>query len=94
MIETQIIKENNKPVAMILDYEEYKRLHAIDIDNEDFREAREIKASNKKWTSHKEMIEKIEKANSFQSSILAIEYQSEITKLNFSRPIRFLIIEV
>ncbi len=30
MIKTQIVKENNKPVAVIMDYKEYVRLKEIE----------------------------------------------------------------
>ncbi len=52
MIETQIIKENNKPVAVIIDYQEYLKLQALKDDLLDYREAVEIKENNKKWISH------------------------------------------
>ena len=52
MIETQIIKENNKPVAVIIDYQEYLKFQALKDDLLDYREAVEIKENNKKWISH------------------------------------------
>jgi PHD/YefM family antitoxin component YafN of YafNO toxin-antitoxin module len=55
MIKTQIVKQNNKPVAVVLDYKEYLRLKEIEQDRKDYASALEIKARNKKWTSHKDL---------------------------------------
>ena len=55
MIETQIIKENNKPVAVILDYQEYMRLKEIEQDVDDYNSAVEIKKTNKKWIKHEDL---------------------------------------
>lgn len=55
MIKQQIIKENNKPVAVVLDFQEYKRLKLIEEDRFDYYSALKIKLENKKWTSHKEL---------------------------------------
>jgi PHD/YefM family antitoxin component YafN of YafNO toxin-antitoxin module len=55
MIEMQVIKENNKPVAVILDYQEYIRLKEIEQDVEDYNTAVEIKATNKKWIKHEDL---------------------------------------
>ena len=55
MIKTRIIKENNKPVAVILDYTEYCRLLEAEQDREDYRSASKVKETNKKWVSHKEL---------------------------------------
>lgn len=55
MIETQVIKEDNKPVAVILDYQEYIRLKEIEQDVEDYNSAVEIKATNKKWIKHEDL---------------------------------------
>ncbi len=55
MIKTQVIKEDNKPVAVILDYNEYKRLKEIEQDKADYYSAVSVKAKNKKWTSHAEL---------------------------------------
>ena len=55
MIETQIIKEDNKPVAVILDYQEYIRLKELEQDIEDYNTAVEIKATNKKWIKHEDI---------------------------------------
>ncbi|MDP2167248.1 MAG: hypothetical protein Q8J64_02820, partial [Thermodesulfovibrionales bacterium] len=53
MIKTQIIKEDKRPVAVILDYKEYKRLKEISEDKADYYSAIEVKSKNKKWTSHR-----------------------------------------
>ena len=55
MIETQVIKEDNKPVAVILDYQEYIRLKEIEQDVEDYNSAVEIKAENKIWIKHEDL---------------------------------------
>ena len=55
MIKTQIVKQNDKPVAVILDYKEYLRLKEIEQDRKDYTSALQIKAKNKKWTSHKDL---------------------------------------
>lgn len=55
MIKTQIIKKDNKLVAVILDYDEYKRLKDVEEDKKDYYSAVKIKATNKKWKSHKEL---------------------------------------
>lgn len=53
MIKTQTIKEDRKPVAVILDYKEYVRLKEIEEDKTDYFSALDVKRENKKWTSHK-----------------------------------------
>lgn len=55
MIKTQVIREDNKPVAVILDYNEYKRLKKIEQDKADYHSALAIKTKNKKWTTHDEL---------------------------------------
>ncbi|MDH4127624.1 MAG: hypothetical protein OEV44_02640 [Spirochaetota bacterium] len=55
MINTQIIKEGEKPIAVILDYKEYLRLKEIEEDMSDYYSAIEIKKSNSKWISHEQL---------------------------------------
>ena len=55
MIKTQIIKENRKPVAVILDYKEYVWLKEIEEDKIDYYSALDTKKKNKKWTSHEDL---------------------------------------
>ncbi|OHD55527.1 MAG: hypothetical protein A2Y33_00790 [Spirochaetes bacterium GWF1_51_8] len=55
MIKTQIIKEDEKPVAVVLDYEEYKRLLSIEQDKDDIASADKVKRQNKKWTAHSDL---------------------------------------
>ena len=55
MIKTQIIKEDRKPVAVILDYKEYVRLKEIEEDRGDYFSALDVKKKNKKWTSHRDL---------------------------------------
>jgi hypothetical protein len=52
MIKTQIVREGNKPIAVLLDYREYKRLKEIEQDKADYASALAVKAKNKKWKSH------------------------------------------
>ena len=55
MIKTQIIKENNKPIAVIMDYAEYLRLKEIEEDRLDYYSALDVKRKNKKWISHQDL---------------------------------------
>ena len=55
MIKTSILKENNKPVAVVLDYQEYLRLKNLEKDKNDYLEAVRIKKKNKKWLQHNEL---------------------------------------
>ena len=55
MIRTQIIKEDKKPVAVILDYNEYRRLKMIEQDRADYYSAIAVKTKNKAWTSHAQL---------------------------------------
>jgi len=55
MIKTSILKENNKPVAVVLDYQEYLRLKNLEKDKNDYLEAVSIKKKNKKWLQHNEL---------------------------------------
>jgi PHD/YefM family antitoxin component YafN of YafNO toxin-antitoxin module len=52
MIKTQIVKADDKPVAVIMDYQEYRRLKEIEEDREDYDAAVEVKTRNKKWKTH------------------------------------------
>jgi hypothetical protein len=55
MIKTQIVKEGKKPVAVVVDYKEYKRLKEIAEDKADYLSALEVKLRNKKWKSHAQL---------------------------------------
>ncbi len=55
MIKTQIVKEDNKPVAVIMDYREYLRLKEIEEDRMDYYSALQVKKKNKKWKTHDEL---------------------------------------
>jgi Ethanolamine utilization protein EutJ (predicted chaperonin) len=55
MIKTQVVKENNKPVAVIMDYKEYLRLKEIAEDRADYYSTVEVKRKNKKWKGHEEL---------------------------------------
>lgn len=60
MIKTQIIKEDNRPVAVIIDYKEYMRLREIEEDKTDYYSALKVKQENKKWTSHNDLKAKLD----------------------------------
>jgi len=55
VIKTQIVKENNKPVAVIMGYEEYVRLREIEQERKDYHSAAKTKAANRKWTNHEDL---------------------------------------
>lgn len=55
MIKTQVIKEGNKPIAVIIDVNEYNRLKEIEEDYHDYFSALEVKLKNKNWTSHEDL---------------------------------------
>jgi hypothetical protein len=55
MIKTQIIKKENEPIAVVLDYQEYQRLKTIEEDRKDYDSAIQIKMKNKKWKSHNDL---------------------------------------
>lgn len=59
MIKTQIIKEKNKPIAVILDYKEYLKLKEIEEDRKDYYTALETKRKNKKWVKHEDLKKKL-----------------------------------
>lgn len=40
MIKTQLVREDNKPVAVIMDYREYLRLKEMEEDKSDFFQQR------------------------------------------------------
>ena len=52
MIKTQIIKEDNKPVAVVMDYKEYLKLKEAEQDKSDYYSALRVKMKNKKWIKH------------------------------------------
>lgn len=49
MIEPQIIKENGKPKAVIIDYKQYLKFQELQKDSEDYLEAIEAERTTKKW---------------------------------------------
>jgi len=59
MIETQIIKQGKKPVAVILDYNEYRKLKEIQEEYEDYHEAVNAEQSTKKLHSNDEVKKKL-----------------------------------
>ena len=59
MIRTHIIRENKKPVAVIMDYKEYVRLKEIEQDRRDCYSAAKTKAANKKWTDHEDLAKEL-----------------------------------
>jgi translation initiation factor IF-3 len=59
MIKTQVIKEDNKPVAVIMDYLKYIELKNTAEDRKDYHLAIETKFKNKKWTDHEDLKKKL-----------------------------------
>lgn len=55
MIKTQIIREDNKPIAIIIDYQEYLRLKEIEQDTKDYYSALKTKQENKVWIKHNDL---------------------------------------
>lgn len=55
MIKTQYIKKDDETIAVILDYQEYRRLKEIEEDKKDYYSALKVKNQNKKWTSHNDL---------------------------------------
>ena len=55
MIKKHIIKEEGKPVAVILDYREYMELKAMAEDKADYYSAIETRKKNKKWVAHADL---------------------------------------
>jgi hypothetical protein len=55
MIKTQIIKENNKPKMVVMDYQEYLKLKEAEEDRDDYYTALETKLTSKKWIKHKDL---------------------------------------
>jgi hypothetical protein len=55
MIKTQIVKEGKKPIAVLMDYKEYKRLKEIEEDKADYLSALGVKLKNKKWKGHAQL---------------------------------------
>jgi len=55
MIKTQIVKSDDKPVAVIMDYQEYLRLKEIEEDRKDYDAALQVKRKNKGWKSHADL---------------------------------------
>jgi hypothetical protein len=49
MIRTQLVKEDNKPVAVVMDYKEYLRLKEIEEDRNDYYAALDVKMINFFW---------------------------------------------
>ena len=59
MIKTQIIIENDKPKAVILDYKEYLRLTKLAEDREDYEDGIKAIRMTKKLHSHKDVKKKL-----------------------------------
>ena len=55
MIKAQVIKKDNKPVAVIMDYTEYLRLKEIEQDKKDYLSALQAKMKTKRWKSHEDL---------------------------------------
>ena len=55
MIKTQIVRQDSRPVAVIMDYKEYLRLKEIEEERKDYYSAAKVKMRNKKWKSHEDL---------------------------------------
>jgi len=55
VIKTQIVREDKKPVAVIMDYREYLRLKEMEENRNDYYSAMRVKMKNKKWKNHAEV---------------------------------------
>ncbi len=55
MIKTQIVRQDSRPVAVIIDYKEYLRLKEIEEERKDYYSAAKVKMRNKKWKSHENL---------------------------------------
>lgn len=55
MIETQIIKQGKKSVAVILDFKEYQKLKKIQEEYEDYQDAVTAEKNTKKWHKHEDV---------------------------------------
>ena len=55
MIKTQIINEDDKPIAVIMDYKEYLRLKEYEEDVSDYVSAIELKKKNTVWIKHEDL---------------------------------------
>jgi hypothetical protein len=51
MIKTQIIKEEGRPIAVVLDYKKYMKLREMAEDQSDYKEAIVAEKHSKKLTS-------------------------------------------
>lgn len=49
MVETQVIKENETPIAVILDINEFNRLKEIEQDQLDYEQTIKTKNETTKW---------------------------------------------
>ncbi|KWT94600.1 hypothetical protein [Candidatus Magnetominusculus xianensis] len=55
----QVIEEDGKPVAVIMDYNEYLKYKEIEDDRDDYYSAVETKLKNKEWVNHKDLKTKL-----------------------------------
>ena len=55
MIQTQIIKEDDKPKMVLMDYQEYLRLEEAEEERDDYYTALETKLTNKIWIKHSDI---------------------------------------
>ena len=60
MISKQIISNENTPLAVVLDYNEYVELIQIKDDFNDYFSAVETLSDNKVWTKHEDMLKMLE----------------------------------
>ena len=52
---SELMKSKNKPVAVVIDYNEYQKLIEAKQDREDYNLAVKTKKAVKKWVSHEKL---------------------------------------
>ena len=52
---SELMKSKNKPVAVVIDYNEYQKLIEAKQDREDYNIAVKTKKAVKKWVSHEKL---------------------------------------
>jgi hypothetical protein len=60
MIKTQIIKDNNMPKMVVLDYNEYLKLKEAEEDRNNYYAALETKLTNRLWIKHEDIKKELE----------------------------------
>lgn len=59
MVETQIIKENENPISVILDIEEFNRLKEIESEQLEYQQVIKTKEETKEWFTLEQVKEEL-----------------------------------